>query len=535
MNKFTFALPNGKFFTLSGPSGSTIAQAERIFLEQLSAGSFVGLAAGDTLQPIQTEVVRFALSRLERGTASTADLPLLAIYNDGRFIVSALPVLDDVQVENGITTADFLGVQPVTRPIGQITPALTNSQTQAIMAQIASNVCQRSTEISQAKGLGKYGFNLPQLEETGLIKPGTGSKFAGLPTSPGSTALPNPDAFLSTLNSPKVWTGKYGVRSLDDLLSNEPLQDRVQYDLLEQSFNSLVEAGQIITPASDSTRPVGQVYNGNEGTFDGSLVSVQAAVASRADVFGGLGLAGFSLAGLIGGASGIFNSLGPGTSSLISQLGSLSVNGITGAINPANLVGGISALANRGVADLGGLLANASKFGVDTAVQWAKGQTPTSELTSQLNQLSKQGQFAINFSDFKLPNIAQNLVPAAAFKGTVNRNTVDLAVNKLIGNPKVPTPGFGEPFPQDLSFPSLKTAINSATALLKSPANALLGQATSAAGSLARTAQQVVDAPGGVITVPGLQGITNSSPTPNLSLASVQTAAEGLFRNIRSG
>ena len=110
MAKFTFALPNGKFFELIGPADATVAQAEKIFLQQLAAGAIVGLADGTTLEAPAARLIKFTQSRLDRGTAGTADLPLLAINNQG--ILSALPPLSDTQVENGINVADFWTPNP---------------------------------------------------------------------------------------------------------------------------------------------------------------------------------------------------------------------------------------------------------------------------------------------------------------------------------------------------------------------------------------------------------------------------------------
>ena len=181
MAKFTFSLPNGQLFTLDGPPGATIAQAELIFLEQLAAGTFVGLQPGDTLQSLTTAAAQFELSRLERGTAGVPDIPLIAIYNGGTIagigvtILSSLPPLSDVPVTNGITTADYLAQTTVVESIGPLAP----SQVQAVLASIAAFVCQPADVITTESGVGKYGLNATQLEEAGYLKPGTSARFLG--------------------------------------------------------------------------------------------------------------------------------------------------------------------------------------------------------------------------------------------------------------------------------------------------------------------------------------------------------------------
>jgi hypothetical protein len=190
MAKFTFALPNGQLFVLDGPAGSTIEQAEKIYLEQLAAGAFVGLRSGDQLQPLESTLMQFSQSRLDRGTAGVPDIPLLAIYNGGalgggalgggalgsnQIIISSLPVLTDVPINNGITVADYVDQTTVTEGIGP----LSTSQVQAVMAAIAASVCQPADVVTDELGVGKYGFSAQQLEDAGYLKCGTAARFLG--------------------------------------------------------------------------------------------------------------------------------------------------------------------------------------------------------------------------------------------------------------------------------------------------------------------------------------------------------------------
>ena len=204
MAKFTFALPNGQFFVLDGPADATIEQAEKIYLEQLAAGAFIGLRSGDQLQSRENMLIQFAQSRLDRGTAGVPDIPLLAIYkggalgtgngalgngalgngalgngNDalgtGQTIISSLPILTDVPINNGITVADYVDQTTVTEGIGPLSP----SQVQAIMAAIAASVCQPADIITDELGVGKYGFSAQQLEDAGYLKCGTTARFLG--------------------------------------------------------------------------------------------------------------------------------------------------------------------------------------------------------------------------------------------------------------------------------------------------------------------------------------------------------------------
>ena len=171
MAKFTFNLPNGLLFTLEAPAGTTAFEAERVYLEQLAAGVFVGLKSGDTLQTPTTTGVQFSLSRLDRETAGVPDVPLLAIY--GEAVVSSLPALREVPINNGITVSDYVDTAVVTESIGPLTP----TNVQAIMAAVAASVCQPADVITNELGVGKYGFNAEQLEAAGYLKPGTAARF----------------------------------------------------------------------------------------------------------------------------------------------------------------------------------------------------------------------------------------------------------------------------------------------------------------------------------------------------------------------
>ncbi len=396
MAKFTFTLPNGLLFTLEAPAGTTAVEAERVYLEQLAAGAFIGLSSGDTLQSVETTAIEFAQSRLARGTAGVPDIPLLAIYNDGSIgqprIISSLPVLTDVPINNGITVSDYVDTSVVTTPIG----SLSTAQVQAVLAAIAASVCQPADVITDTLGVGKYGFNVEQLEESGHLKCGTSSKKT--------------TNIVDLLKSPSVWTGKDGVTLVNDILKNPTLQDKIQLGLMKASYTKLVQTGQIVTPSTDTISPTGQIYNAALGGFSTSTTS----------------FSNFSTASL----SGLTNSL------------------------------------DQGIAALGGLLAISSKFSVDNALAWAKGQIPTIDgaaIKSQMDSLAKQGQFAVNFSDFKLPSALAGVIPAAGFTGTINRTTVNAAFVKLVGSNKIPVPTFS---PQATDTSSLETAAQQAKSLL---------------------------------------------------------------------
>jgi len=357
------------------------------------------------------------------------------------------------------------------------------------------------------------------------------------------------NSLTSVLKSPSVWTGKDGVSAVTDLLKNPPLQDKIQFGLMKSSFDTLVKTGEIVTPGTDLKAPTGLLYNAaaNAGK---SLISPTAGLTEIPKSLGSASSGSLSslTSGLSGALGSVTGALGGLTGGLGGATGALSgaLSGATGALSGAlsgitSNLGSVSSLANNGTAQLGGLLANASKFGVGTAVEWAKttsgatsaiagisgalsGRTSgvanvlsggiggaiggatgalsgalsgatgalsgalggaasklTSGLTTQMDSLAKQGEFAVNFSDTKLPAAVAGIVPAAGFKGTIDRSTLNAATAKLIGSDKIGLPDFS---PQSLDTSALTDAASKAKGLLSGglDASGLLARASGAGG-----------------------------------------------------
>jgi hypothetical protein len=377
---------------------------------------------------------------------------------------------------------------------------------------------------------------------------------------------------MDVLKSPSVWTGKDGVAAVTDLLKNPPLQDKIQFGLMKSSFDTLVKTGEIVTPGTDLKKPAGQLYDAaaNAGknliSAQAGLVAAPKALSSlptnslsdinaefnkaNAAINAGLNQAPGVISGELNKASGAISSALNKASGAIG--GGSASGAISGAIGSAtgalgSITSGlpnVSSLANRGSAELGGLLANASKFGVDNAVSWAKGSKSATDaisgaagtlgatfgvainrlnnaglpaggasgLKTEMDSLAKQGQFAVNFSDFKLPAAVAGIVPAAGFKGTVDRSTLNAATSKLIGSDKIPLPNFS---PQSVDTSALTDAANKAKGLLTGglDAKGLLSNATDGipgAGALA----------GLTGSIPGagaISGLTSGLTTANIN------------------
>jgi hypothetical protein len=83
MSIFNYTLPSGSTFKLSAPAGTTQLQADLIFYGQVAAGALVGYSPGQTLTSAATNITKFALSRLDRGTAGVDTQAILALMGSG--------------------------------------------------------------------------------------------------------------------------------------------------------------------------------------------------------------------------------------------------------------------------------------------------------------------------------------------------------------------------------------------------------------------------------------------------------------------
>lgn len=128
-----------------------------------------------------------------------------------------------------INVADFAKQIPAVGSIAK----LTSADVTGTLAAASKMVGQTADKISNALGVGKFGFDANQLERAGMIKPGTAAAFL----SQGDNDL------TSVLKTPTVWTGKDGVKGLDGLLNNTGLQDKIQQGLMQNGLNAIKSAG----------------------------------------------------------------------------------------------------------------------------------------------------------------------------------------------------------------------------------------------------------------------------------------------------
>ena len=359
MSQFKYTLPSGAEFVVDGPAGATQAQADRVFYEQVAAGSLVGYESGQTLTSLATSLNKFELSRLERGTAGV-DTPTILAIVQGLPVVSGIPNLNNTPLQNPINQADIVLIKGDTLGPAAIGP-LSSYDVQKIQSQIKNYVDQNYTQISNDKGIGQYGFTAYALEEAGYVKPGTSLRFFAV----------DPEDFVSVMSSPSVWTGNNGIYSLADLLTSAETQTLVQTEIMEQGYASLQSSGVITNiPQAPIKLSQGQVFTNSGLASVSQLIGLNAA---------GIGLG--SLQGLVTNAltsnTALSSLLSAGNINL-STIGSGAINSLSQGLdslgNLANL--NFASLSNnitsKITGDVGALVANASKFGSQAATLWSQ-------------------------------------------------------------------------------------------------------------------------------------------------------------------
>jgi hypothetical protein len=343
-----------------------------------------------------------------------------------------LPTLSNIPLVNPINQADVVNIGFTPDSVGPLDP----TTVKALLAQLVAQVDQPADVVTQEIGLGQYGLSLSQLERAGVVKAGIAARFG----NDDPIDMPNPSNFVALLKTPTIWTGKDGLNSINDLLSNPIKQGQIQVDLMKQSFTSLTAAGLITNPAGAPVNlNTGQVFTQVNGAI-GSLqtLSPQALLTGVNNV-----------------QTAVLN-VGTNIGNAVSSLGT----NITNSANAA--IGQASAVATQVKENVGALVQNASKFGTQATDLWTKG-IPTN-ITGLQNQVGKMSKFAVGFAQDKLNGLVSQVKSAAAFAGTVNRATVDGAVNRILGSDKIPIPTFSPPSPEALSN---LADINKAKAVLK--------------------------------------------------------------------
>jgi hypothetical protein len=136
--------------------------------------------------------------------------------------------ISGIPTGSAINTADFAKQIPALGNIGNLSaPDVTG-----LMAQTKNLVGQAADKLSNFKGVGSFGLNVPQLETAGILKPGT----SALQAASGAS-------LRDMLKSASAFTGKLGIKSADALLANAPAQAQIQQDLMVKGLAGAASLG----------------------------------------------------------------------------------------------------------------------------------------------------------------------------------------------------------------------------------------------------------------------------------------------------
>ena len=356
MSQFKYTLPSGSTWTMNAPAGTTQAQADYIFYSQAAAGALVGVSVGQTIGGAPTAAVKFALSRLDRGTAGVDDRVILSIVN-GLPTISGIPNLVNVPLTNPITQANLANTGVNNTYTAPAIGPLNSSQVQGLLAQITNFIGQPYNVMTNETGIGQYGLDCQQLEQAGYVKPGTYQQF-----------IFDPSPLVDVVSAPGIWTGQNGINSVTNFLNSPAAQNNAMATLMSNGYNSLTATGTITPAISPSISALaGQVYT------QSGLQTVSALSASTGISLSGLSLSGTPLASL---ASATITNPG--------SLASGALNSITGFTDVSSIT---SSLSKTITGDVGALITNSGCFGTQATALWAS-SGGLGSLTSNLPSIS---------------------------------------------------------------------------------------------------------------------------------------------------
>ena len=280
ISNLTSSLSPSSLSSLSSLSPTSLSSLAT--LPEVPAGSLTSLSTGTLSESLSPRALS-ELSALPAGTvaelsslppAASAELTNLAALPPGGFAAvvastSALSQLGNLPVTTAITDAEIIKQLTAITEIGSLTiPEVTS-----LLASRAAQVAQPSRTVSTGKGVGKYGLTPTQLEQLGLIKTGTVSRYG------------SDQAVLErVIDSPTIWTGKFGVRTLQNLLDNEELQAQLQQDLMVISYEELQTSGTVVgveSPDQVAALVQSAITVGPEGVADWVKGQATAAVSAQ--------------------------------------------------------------------------------------------------------------------------------------------------------------------------------------------------------------------------------------------------------------
>lgn len=418
MSIFKFTLPTGQPFEIKGPPGLTEAQARAIFNKQAETGALVGFKPGDVLSAATQAAdglpgAQAVLAQAQGGAGGVLGAIGGAI---GGAINSAQSALAAAGGALGGSVAGIAaGLTSAVGPaVSRISGALSGSATNAAGA-VSSLIGSGGSALTPAVGAAtQIATSTVQtlnkaLTSTPVTNPINGANFLSAPTALAPIASMAVPVVTGVLAQQKNLVGQAtsvlnNVTGVGSFGLNASQLETAGF--VKPGTAALVSAG---TAALSTVLKSPAVWTGKDGI--GSVTSLLSNESAQSKIQQGLmatGLAAVSAAGV-----------------------------------PVN------SLSPQGVA---GLALNAAKS-VTNTLDYVKGLPipgdAAGEIKADFDQAVRDGAFAANFVETKVPPAWKAIDIPVPSGDTVNRDTLNAASSRIAGNPKIPPPNYGPPAPPD--------------------------------------------------------------------------------------
>ena len=406
MAQFSFTSSDGQQFSIKGPDGLTREQAEAIFQKQDATGSLVGFKPGDSLSAASQAAdglaeAQGALAQAQSGLAGALGSvgSVASVGSISNTFAGAGGALGGslASTAAGLTAAVGPAVSAASGAISSVTNAL-----DAGRALISAAVIQGSTAVRTIQNLNK---NITSVAVTNPINIAAFTKVASSIT--GDSAV----SAIGPMSVPEVngvlAQAKNLVGQASTAISNTKGLGSFGLDLKQLETAGYVKPGVAALAA-------------NGASLFATVAKSPAAWTGKDGIK--------SATDLLGNA---------GKQSQIQQ--DLMTKGVAGL----GAVGiPVQNLSSQGIA---GMALNAAKS-LPNAEAFAKGLPipgdATGAVQAAFSSAVRDGAFAINLVNSKIPTAFKEQDVPVPQTDTVNRATLDAASTRVVGDPKVPVPSY---------------------------------------------------------------------------------------------
>jgi hypothetical protein len=384
MGTFNFTLPNGKPFEIKGPPGLSLEQAKAVFDKQAETGSLVGIKPGGVLSA---------------ATQAAQGLP------------GAQALL--AQAQSGITGALGAGIPGAVGDIGSLTKSLG-----AAGGALAGSLNGIAPGLSGAVGVGAAKDALTSVSTLGAT---ASSAITNINKTIAGTALTDPV-------------------NIADFAKQAPALTAIQPLTQPETTGLLAQAKKLVNQGADvlsSEKGLGAFGLGADQLEKAGILKpgMSKFVKSGASTLANMlkSPAAFTGKDGIKSADDLLASL-PKQELIQQDLMKQGLDGLKAL--------GVPPLALSAVGAAGAALNSA--ISPEQAANFLKGIPVVGDnLAEKFTANTRDGAFATILAKDKIPPAFKAEVTPAPAGDTVNRDTVNAASARVVGNPKVPEPNYG--------------------------------------------------------------------------------------------